>query len=157
MIISIPTIQQCTQDVHPSTIMRIMTVETRKNPYTIGFRILKNKKEYYIPNQPKNLYQAKYYANWLYKNGYAFDTGIAQINSTNFARLGVSPENVFDICTNIRVAGIILKEFYIRAKQNIKDDQQALQAAISGYNSGKFNSTLGRQYVARVMNINLKN
>ncbi len=155
MLINLQTIQQCTQDVHPITIMRIMTVETRKNPYQIGFRIVKNKKEYYIPNQPRNLAQAKYMANWLYKNGYAFDAGIAQINSTNFSRFNVTPDNVFDACTNIRVAGVILKEFYVRARQNINDDQQALQAAISGYNSGKFNSTLGRQYVAKVMQVSL--
>jgi len=153
-MIDIPTIQQCTQDVHPSTIMRIMTVETRKNPYMIGFRIVKDKKDYYIPNQPKNLYQAKYMATWLYNNGYAFDAGIAQINSTNFARFGVKPQDMFDPCININIAGKILKEFYLRAKQTIKDEQLALQAAISGYNSGKFHSTLGRQYVAKVMQVN---
>ena|SRR5687767_7974188 len=153
-IIDFHTVQQCAPEVHPTTIMRIMTVETRKNPYTIGFRIVKNKQEYYIPNQPKTLIQAKYYARWLYDRGYAFDAGIAQINSTNFARFGVIPENMFDVCTNIKIAGKILKEFYISAKQNIKDDQLALQAAISGYNSGKFYSNLGRQYVAKVMQVN---
>jgi len=153
MQIDMQTIQQCTQDVHPTTIMRIMTVETRKNPFTIGFRIVKNNHDYYIPNQPKNLYQAKYMATWLYNNGYAFDAGIAQINSTNFARFGVKPQNMFDPCVNINIAGKILKEFYLKAKQNISDEQMALQAAISGYNSGKFNSKLGRQYVAKVMQV----
>jgi type IV secretion system protein VirB1 len=155
-MIDLQTIQQCTQDVHPTTIMRIMTVETRKNPYSIGFRIVKNKQNYYIPNQPKNLAQAKYMATWLYNKGYAFDAGIAQINSSNFARFGVQPEHMFDVCTNIHVAGKILKEFYLKAKQNISNDQQALQAAISGYNSGKFNSNLGRQYVAKVMQVHIQ-
>ncbi|MFM2344015.1 MAG: hypothetical protein RLZZ210_624 [Pseudomonadota bacterium] len=153
MLIDFQTIQQCTEDVHPSTIMRIMSVETSKNPLMIGFRIVKSKKDYYIPNQPKTLAQAKYMATWLYKNGYAFDAGIAQINSTNFARFGVNPDDMFDPCVNIKIAGKILKEFYLRAKQNINDDQLALHAAISGYNSGKFNSTLGRQYVAKVMQV----
>jgi type IV secretion system protein VirB1 len=155
-MIDFHTIQQCTQDVHPTTIMRIMSVETRHNPYTIGFRIVKNKHDYYIPKQPKTLAQAKYMATWLYNQGYAFDAGIAQINSNNFARFGVQPNQMFDPCTNINIAGKILKEFYTKAKQIIPDDQQALQAAISGYNSGKFNSNLGRQYVAKVMQVNIQ-
>ena len=156
MLIDFQTIQQCTQEVHPATIMRIMTVETKKNPYTLGFRIVKNKQDYYIANQPKTLAQAKYTARWLYDRGYAFDAGIAQINSTNFARFGVTPENVFDICTNIKVAGRILSEFYQSAFRNIKDEQLALQAAISAYNSGKFNSALGRQYLAKVMQVKIE-
>ena len=63
---------------------------------------------------------------------------------------------MFDPCININIAGKILKEFYLKAKQNIADEQLALQAAISGYNSGKFNSTLGRQYVAKVMQVKFK-
>ncbi len=155
-MLNIDTIQQCAPDVHPTTIMRIMTVETKKNPYTIGFRIVKNKRDYYIPNQPKTLAQAKYMARWLYDRGYAFDAGIAQINSTNFARFRVTPENIFDTCTNIRVSGQILQEFYHIAFKNIKDEQLALQAAISAYNSGKFNSALGRQYVAKVMRVDIQ-
>jgi hypothetical protein len=43
-MIDLQTIQQCTQDIHPTTIMRIMSLETRHNPYTIGFRIVNAEK-----------------------------------------------------------------------------------------------------------------
>lgn len=135
---------------------RIMTVETQHNPFSIGYRIIKNSQDYRLPSKPKNLGEAKYIANWLYKNGYKYDAGIAQVNSSNFARFGVTPNDMLDICRNLNVASKILMEFYTNAKKIYKDEQQALQAAISGYNSGKYNSNAGRQYLSKIMNVNIK-
>ena len=44
--------------------------------------------------------------------GYTVDVGLAQINSANFARLGVTVEQAFDPCTNLRLASSLLQEGY---------------------------------------------
>jgi type IV secretion system protein VirB1 len=155
-MIDIVILQQCAPDVHPMVMQRIMHVETQNKPNAIGFRILKNKQDYRLPNQPKTLEEAKHTANWLYQNGYRYDLGIAQVNSANFARFGVVPDDMFNECKNINVASKILLEFYNNAKRYYADEQQALQAAISSYNSGKFNSTAGRQYVSKIMDVNIQ-
>lgn len=49
--------------------------------------------------------------------GYTVDVGLAQINSANFARLGVSVEQAFDPCTNLRLASSLLQEGYGRCRR----------------------------------------
>jgi type IV secretion system protein VirB1 len=155
-MIDIAIIQQCAGNVHPFVMQRIMHVETQHNPFAIGYRIVKNGQDYKLPKSPKTLAEAKYIANWLYSNGYKYDLGIAQINSTNFARFGVTPEDMLDTCKNLNIASKILTEFYINAKRSIKDNQLALKASISAYNSGKYHSEAGQQYVNKVTNIRIK-
>ncbi len=40
--------------------------------------------------------------------GYTVDVGLAQINSANFTRLGVTIESVFEPCNNLRLASVSL-------------------------------------------------
>jgi type IV secretion system protein VirB1 len=155
-MIDFQTIAQCAPNVHPIVMQRIMTIETRHNPHAIGFRIVKNKQDYRLPYQPKTLAQAKYIANWLYSNGYKYDLGIAQINSGNFARFKVTPNDMFDTCKNLYVSSQILSEFYVNAQKHMPNNQQALQAAISAYNSGKYNSTAGQKYFNKVRSIRIE-
>jgi type IV secretion system protein VirB1 len=150
MFLDFALLERCIPDVHPMVIQKITTVETRQKPYSIGFRIVKDGKDYRLPSAPKTLIDAQYTARWLYDHGYKFDAGIAQINSTNFARLGLTPESIFDPCTNLAASGKILKEFFISAKFKIPNEQDALKAAIRAYNSGKFSSAAGQQYLNKI-------
>lgn len=133
-----------------------MAVETGNKPFSIGYRIVKNKQDYRLPYQPKTLIQTKYIANWLYKNGFKYDLGIAQVNSSNFARFGVTPDDMLDTCKNLNIASKILLEFYNNAKRITTDEQLALKYAISAYNSGKYNSEAGRKYLNKITNVNIK-
>src|SRR3546814_15029492 len=45
----------------------------------------------------------------------SFDAGLMQINSANFARLGLTPETVFDPCTNLRAGAHVLTDNNRRA------------------------------------------
>ena len=133
-----------------------MTVETQHKPFSIGYRIVKNRQDYRLPSSPKTLAEAKYIANWLYANGYKYDAGIAQVNSTNFARFGVTPDDMLDTCKNLNIASKILMEFYINAKRLTNNDQTALRYAISAYNSGKYNSSAGQKYLNKIINVNIQ-
>lgn len=70
--------------------------------------------------------------------------------------MGLTPETIFDQCKNLNASGRILTEFYMNAKRNIKDNNLALKAAVSAYNSGKFNSSAGTEYAQKIMNVKVQ-
>ena len=81
--------------------------------------------------------------------GYTVDVGLAQINSANFARLGVTVEQAFDPCTNLRLASTVLQEGYNRASRSYAGFD-AISATYSLYNSGSMTRGLRNGYVSRV-------
>ena len=76
-----------------------------------------------------------------------------QINSRNLPRFGVTPEQVMDPCTNIRIGGAILAENYANASRQIEPGQPALWAALSAYNTGNFHTGFENGYVAKYVAI----
>ena len=81
--------------------------------------------------------------------GYTVDVGLAQINSGNFARLGVTVEQVFDPCTNLRLASAVLQEGYGRASRHYAG-LDAIWATFSLYNTGTLTRGFDNGYVRRV-------
>jgi type IV secretion system protein VirB1 len=81
--------------------------------------------------------------------GYTVDVGLAQINSANFARLGVTVEQVFDPCTNLRLASSILQEGYGLASRHYAG-LDAISATYSLYNTGTLTRGFRNGYVSRV-------
>ena len=81
--------------------------------------------------------------------GYTVDVGLAQINSANFARLGVSIEQVFDPCTNLRLASSLLQEGYGLASRHYSG-LDAISATYSLYNTGTLTRGFHNGYVGRV-------
>src|SRR3546814_8363245 len=67
-------------------------------------------------------------AKGLMRRGASFDAGLMQINSANFARLGLTPETVFDPCTNLRAGAHVLTDNYRRASDAGRADP--LRAAL---------------------------
>jgi len=81
--------------------------------------------------------------------GYTVDVGLAQINSANFARLGVSIEQAFDPCTNLRLASSLLQEGYGLASRHYSG-LDAISATYSLYNTGTLTRGFRNGYVGRV-------
>ena len=79
------------------------------------------------------------------------DLGLGQINSANLSRLGLSIEAAFDPCRNLTAAAQILSEGYAKARPRHADDQAALRAALSLYNTGDETRGLRNGYVAKVL------
>jgi type IV secretion system protein VirB1 len=75
--------------------------------------------------------------------------GLAQINSENLSALGLTVEQVLDPCTNLRAGAAILSEGYARAMKVHGPGQQALQAALSAYNTGTLTRGFSNGYVAK--------
>ena len=81
--------------------------------------------------------------------GYTVDVGLAQINSANFARLGVSVEQAFEPCTNLRLASIVLQQGYDQASRHYAG-LEAISATYSLYNTGTLTRGFRNGYVERV-------
>ncbi|MEA3641959.1 MAG: lytic transglycosylase domain-containing protein [Lamprobacter sp.] len=75
--------------------------------------------------------------------GHRIDAGLAQINSENWSWLGLTPETVFDPCTNLAAGERVLIDAYARAPFTV-------DAAISRYNSGDAERGIRNGYVSRV-------
>lgn len=104
-----------------------------------------------LERQPENKAEAVATARWLIDNGYSIDLGVAQVNSKNIARKGLTVEAAFDPCANLGAAASILEEFYVAARRQFPDEQAALRAAVSAYNTGSFTRGFGNGYVQRVI------
>ena len=86
----------------------------------------------------------------LLAKGANLDLGLGQVNSANLAGLGVTVEDMFDPCKNLRAAEAILAANYTAASATTPNSQEALRAAISAYNTGNFKSGFANGYVGRV-------
>ena len=81
--------------------------------------------------------------------GYTVDVGLAQINSANFARLGVTVEQVFEPCTNLKLASTVLQQGYGMATRYYTG-LGAISATYSLYNTGTLTRGFRNGYVGRV-------
>ena len=93
--------------------------------------------------RPRGLVEAVTIARVLMARGHSVDLGLAQINSKNLPTLSLTPESVFDPCTNLHAAQTILLSGW---KQSGGD----LRGALSAYNTGKASGAVGASYGAGV-------
>jgi type IV secretion system protein VirB1 len=84
----------------------------------------------------------------LNKNG-TTDYGLMQVNSVNLPTFQVTPAEVMDPCTNLRIGSAILQAAYADAVKMYGEGQRALMAALSAYNTGDFEQGFHNGYVAR--------
>ena len=137
--------QQCAPTVAIQTIAAVVTRESRSNPFAIGIN-----GGIRISRQPVNKEEAIETARKLLSLGLSIDLGLAQINSANLSKLGLTVEQVFEPCINLRAAETILRWCYDPAAKRFGHGQTALQAALSCYNTGDFARGLANGYVASV-------
>lgn len=137
---------QCAPGVHIKTLSSIVRHESGVNPYAIGV----NSKGARLPRQPVSKEEAVAAATWLKAHGYNFDSGFGQVNSSNMDWLGMSVSDLFDPCKNLAGAARVITDCYKRAKARFSDEQTALQAALSCYNTGNLKDGFTNGYVMAV-------
>lgn len=136
----------CAPLVHPSTAQAVVAVESGFNPYAIG--VVNG----VLERQPRNRGEALATANELAAKGWDFSAGLAQINSRNFDRLGLTSDTAFDPCENLRAMQVVLRECFSRASTS-DSEQSALRKALSCYYSGDFVTGFEHGYVHRVAQV----
>src|ERR1700742_470503 len=103
-----------------------------------------------LKRQPKDQRQA---LDWLaYFRSYDIfvDLGLMQVSTAEAKRRGISPESLLEPCTNLRVGWQILEDAYQIEKETYGPGQEALQHAISRYNTGDPQRGITNGYLARV-------
>ncbi|WP_417276818.1 lytic transglycosylase domain-containing protein [Castellaniella sp.] len=137
----------CAPNIHPVTINALIRHESGVQPYAIGV----NRKGKALAQQPSTLDEAQGAVRDLIDQGIDFDAGLAQINVRNWAWLGLDATTVFDPCRNLAAAQTVLSACYARALHTHQDQQRALRAALSCYNTGNFSRGFANGYVGKVL------
>lgn len=139
--------QECAPWVAHQTMAAIVRTESGFRPLAIGINGGAR-----LSRQPETKAEAVATAKWLIANGYNIDMGLGQVNSANLPKIGLTVENAFDPCQNIAASATILQGNYQAAKRKTVDEQAALHAALSAYNTGSFTRGFSNGYVQRVVN-----
>jgi type IV secretion system protein VirB1 len=103
-----------------------------------------------LQRQPVTVEEAVVTAQWLLANGYNIDLGLGQVNSSNLNRVGLSVTEAFDPCKNLKAAGTIFNNRFQAAMQQYPEGQ-ALQVALSAYNTGNYVQGFRNGYVNKVL------
>lgn len=142
-----PTLaRQCAPDVHISTLAAVVRHESAFDPLVIG---VNSKPHRSI--RPSSKHEAIREVRDLMAKGVDFDVGYGQINVRNWKWLGVTPETIFDPCTNLASAQRVLVDCYKRAAAVHGRGQNALYAAFSCYNTGNLTRGFSNGYVSKVL------
>ena len=140
----------CAPAVAPATLQKIIHVESTGNPLAL------NVNGYRLQRQPRSAEEATAWARWLLERGLSFDAGLMQVNSRNFAAVGLTPEVLFDPCRNVAAGALLLTHNYRIAANIYGPGQRALLAALSMYNTGNPSDGFRNGYVQRVVQAPVK-
>lgn len=136
------TIASCAPSIAPATLRAIVQVESAGNPLAIHVNGPR------LARQPRNEAEAITTAEWLVQQGYNFDAGVAQINSANFKKLGVTPQTAFNPCISLAAAEMLLNSDYHIAVR--EEGQHPVLTTLSRYNTGDNLRGFRNGYVRKV-------
>ncbi len=136
----------CAPFVSSNTMMAVLQHESAGNPWALGV----NGSQRF--EKPQSYKAAVSEAKRLIAKGASIDMGLMQINNRTMVNLGLTVEQTFDPCTNVYAGGVVLTRNYVKAAEKFSDQQVALRAALSAYNTGDFHKGLKNGYVRLVLN-----
>lgn len=97
--------------VDPALLQAIVIVESGEHPYAFGWNDRTGARRTY---KAPSYSEAVARLDALEQQQVRFDVGLAQVNSRNLKileqRTGIAPVQALDPCTNLRLAGIVLRE-----------------------------------------------
>jgi type IV secretion system protein VirB1 len=130
-MIGLALLQQCAPQVAPVTIAAIIQTESSGWPWTINVNGLPGGSMRFSTKHAAIAAATRYI-----RMGYKVDMGIAQVDSENLSWLGLSVQQAFNPCTNLKAAQRILVGAYLQAGAA---GTQSLDGAFQAYNSGNTN------------------
>ncbi len=87
------------------------------------------------------------------EEGYTVDVGLMGINSANLKRYQISIRSAFDPCTNVKIGTYIYSENLKVASRKGLTGENAMQVALSIYNTGSRTRGFKNGYVSKVWSI----
>ncbi len=125
-------LSHCAPRVGKSTMSAVVVYESGARPYAIGDNTVRRS---YFPAERA---VAERLAGRLLRAGHSLDVGYAQIDSGNFAALGLDVSSAFEPCANLAAGARILETAYRGAARRYGPGQTALVHALSAYNTGGY-------------------
>ena len=150
----------CAPDIPLATLRAIARAESAFHPYALSLdhprRAAREQGfqagEILLARQPTNLAEARAWTRWLLERGRSVSIGLVQISTQHASDLGLSVDELFDPCTNLRAGARVLTAEYQRAAAVRGEGQDALRQALSEYNSGSSTVGFDNGYVSSVVN-----
>ena len=150
--------QSCAADVPVSTLEAIARTESALHPYALSInrphglarRQGWNRGMITLERQPVSREEAVAWTQWLLAQGITVSIGLLQVNSEHAALLRLTPEQLFDPCTNLRSGAALLSATYAATTRVHGEGFAALDAALSYYNTGFATAGLTNGYVQQV-------
>jgi type IV secretion system protein VirB1 len=133
---------QAPQLVAPETIATFAYAESRFNPYAIYDNTARRS------HAPKTAAEATTLATRLLAQGHSIDTGLMQINSANFRRVGLDAVSAFNPTRSISAGAEILADAYRTCSDG--KSAQPLRCMASIYNTGRRTAGERNGYVSRI-------
>lgn len=127
----------CAPRIGRLTMSAVVVYESGARPYAVGDNTARRS---YFPSERG---AAEALAGHLLAAGHNIDVGYAQINSANFATLGLDVHRALGPCDNLQAGAAILERDYARAARAYGPGQSALVHALSAYNTGGYWAGLG--------------
>jgi type IV secretion system protein VirB1 len=135
---------QCAPSVAPATMLAIVRTESGGFIHALNVNGTKS------PPRPKDQASAAILARRYIAAGYSVDLGLAQINSRNLSRLGMTIEDALDPCRSLASGASILTQNFV-ATSSDQQPQARLRVALSMYNTGSRSRGFSNGYVGKVL------
>ena len=150
--------QACAANVPVSTLEAVARTESALYPYALSInrpRQLAHRQGWNhgtitLERQPASREEAVAWAKWLLAQGITVSIGLLQVNSENAALLHLTPEQLFDPCTNLRSGSALLSGTYAATARIHGEGFAALDSALSYYNTGSPTAGVTNGYVQQV-------
>lgn len=149
-------LERCAPDVHPTTMGAIVHTESGGHQFALADAGPANlpwskRKSMVRSFYPATADEAATTVHSLVKQGHIVAIGLAQVSSRNLSRFGLTVEDVLEPCANLAAGAQILTQFYLDAYRRYGDQDRALLAAISAYNTGDYVAGINNGYVSKVV------
>jgi len=150
---------RCLPTVPLSTLTAIIRVESGGNPNAMQIDFPRALlKQWHLPKgtlrlqrQPATQREALEWLEYFERRNISVDLGLMQVSTAEAKRRRIPVESLFDACSNLRAGWQILQSAYQLEMKTYGPGQEALQHAISRYNTGDTQRGIDNGYLARVM------
>ena len=104
-----------------------------------------------LEHQPATEREALEWLEYFERRNISVDLGLMQVSTAEAHRRGLPAESLLDPCFNLRAGWQILDSAYQLETKTYGPGQEALQHAISRYNTGDTRRGIDNGYLARIM------
>ena len=104
-----------------------------------------------LEHQPATEREALEWLEYFERRNISVDLGLMQVSTAEAHRRGLPAESLLDPCFNLRAGWQILDSAYQLETKTYGPGQEALQHAISRYNTGDTQRGIDNGYLARIM------